>query len=153
MQAYRLSRRRVYRLSRLWKINLLLHNMPRLPPYRNAMMMSWQGRVFQFKLSLSSQPYFSYKFHVSFIALYLLVSSVGPDLDPNCLTLWRYSWNNFSKKLIILLKISRRPNSMQNYWVGKELKELCWEKSCLWSLWQGIAYLLSYNDKIESLKC
>ena len=24
--------------------------------------------------------------------------SVGPDLDPNCLTLWWYSWKNFFEK-------------------------------------------------------
>ena len=24
--------------------------------------------------------------------------NVGPDLDPNCLTLWWYSWNKFSKR-------------------------------------------------------
>ena len=27
--------------------------------------------------------------------------NVGPDLDPNCLTLWKYSWKNFLKKLIL----------------------------------------------------
>ena len=27
--------------------------------------------------------------------------SVGPDLDPNRLTLWWYSWKNFSKKTIL----------------------------------------------------
>ena len=32
---------------------------------------------------------------------------VGPGLDPNCLTLWWYSWKNFSKKLILKI-ISRR---------------------------------------------
>ena len=26
---------------------------------------------------------------------------VRPDLDPNCLTVWWYSWKNFSKKLIL----------------------------------------------------
>ena len=26
--------------------------------------------------------------------------NVGPDLDPNCLTLWRYFWKFFFKKLI-----------------------------------------------------
>ena len=33
--------------------------------------------------------------------------NIGPDLDPNCLKLLWYLWNNFSKKLI-LKKISRR---------------------------------------------
>ena len=33
--------------------------------------------------------------------------NVGPDVDPNCLILWLYSWKNFLKKLI-LKKISRR---------------------------------------------
>ena len=33
--------------------------------------------------------------------------NVGPYLDPSCLTLWWYSWKNFSKKLT-LKKISRR---------------------------------------------
>ena len=27
--------------------------------------------------------------------------NVGPDLDPNCLTLWWYSWKNFLKKFIL----------------------------------------------------
>ena len=27
--------------------------------------------------------------------------NIGPDLDPNCLTLWWYSWKKFSKKLIL----------------------------------------------------
>ena len=35
--------------------------------------------------------------------------NVGPDLDQICLTLWWYSWKNFSKKMI-LKKISRRQN-------------------------------------------
>ena len=30
--------------------------------------------------------------------------SVKPDLDPNCLSLWWYSWENFSKKLILKKK-------------------------------------------------
>ena len=34
--------------------------------------------------------------------------SVRPELDPNYLTLWWYSWNNFSKKSILEKKISRR---------------------------------------------
>ena len=33
--------------------------------------------------------------------------NVGPNLDPNCLTHWWYSWKNFSKQ-IVFLKISRR---------------------------------------------
>ena len=39
----------------------------------------------------------------------------------NWLTLWWYSWFFFLKKLI-LKKISRRQNSIQNYPAGKELK-------------------------------
>ena len=49
--------------------------------------------------------------------------NVRPDLDPNYLKLWWYSWNNFSKKLI-LKKISRRQKSMQNYPACKELTTL-----------------------------
>ena len=44
--------------------------------------------------------------------------NVRPDLDPNCLTLWWYSWKNFSKKMI-LKKKSADNKSMQNYPVGK----------------------------------
>ena len=46
--------------------------------------------------------------------------NVGPDLDPNCLTLWWYSWKIFLKKLI-LKKIHRQQKSMQNYPACKEL--------------------------------
>ena len=46
---------------------------------------------------------------------------VGPDLDPNCLTLWLFHLKNFLKKLIL---------SMQNYPACKELNWLfsfkCW---------------------------
>ena len=38
---------------------------------------------------------------------------VRPGLDPNCLTLWWYSWKIFWKKLI-LKKISRRQNFLKN---------------------------------------
>ena len=33
---------------------------------------------------------------------------VGPYLDPNCLTIWWYSWKIFLKKLIFKKKINRR---------------------------------------------
>ena len=36
--------------------------------------------------------------------------NVGPDLDQNCLTLWWYSWKNFSEKMI-LKKINRWLNT------------------------------------------
>ena len=49
--------------------------------------------------------------------------NVRPDLDPNYLKLWWYSWNNFSKKLIFK-EISRRQKSMQNYPACKELTTL-----------------------------
>ena len=49
-------------------------------------------------------------------------TNVGPDLDPNYLTLWRYTCKNFSKKLI-LKKICRRQKRMQNYLACKELIE------------------------------
>ena len=38
--------------------------------------------------------------------------NVGPDLDPNCLTLWWYSWKNFRKKLIL----ERNPQRMRKSW-------------------------------------
>ena len=44
---------------------------------------------------------------------------VRPDLDPICLTLFWYSWKNFSKKFI-LKKISRRQKCMKNFPGGKE---------------------------------
>ena len=44
--------------------------------------------------------------------------NVGPDLDPNCLTLRWYSVKK-SKKMI-LIKISRWQKNMQNYPGGKE---------------------------------
>ena len=50
--------------------------------------------------------------------------SVGPDLDPNCLTLWCYSWKSFLKKLFFIypackLELKRkgyntRPGNCQN---------------------------------------
>ena len=40
--------------------------------------------------------------------------NVGPDMGPNCLTRWWYSWKNFSKKLI-LQKISRWQKSIRNH--------------------------------------
>ena len=43
--------------------------------------------------------------------------NVGPDLDPNCLTLGWCSGKNFSKQLISK-KISRRQKNMQNYAVN-----------------------------------
>ena len=47
--------------------------------------------------------------------------NVGPDLDQNCLTLWSYSWKNFSKKLI-LKKISRRQKKRETKFpMAKEL--------------------------------
>ena len=32
---------------------------------------------------------------------YQAQQNVGPDLDPNCLTLWWHSWKNFLKKLLL----------------------------------------------------
>ena len=54
--------------------------------------------------------------------------NVGPDLDPNCLTLKWYSKKNFSK-MLILKKISRRQKSMKIFsggWGGggKELTDI-----------------------------
>ena len=43
---------------------------------------------------------------------------VGPDLDPNCLTLWWYSWKNFSKKMFLKKKKKKR---MTNYPACKKL--------------------------------
>ena len=40
--------------------------------------------------------------------------NVMPDLDPNYLTLWRFPWKIFSKKLI-LKKVSRRQKHIKNY--------------------------------------
>ena len=73
---------------------------------------------------------------MSDLMLYLLMSSadnlckqfgpdqawqnVGPDLDPNCLTLWWYSWKNYFKKLI-LKKSADDKKSMKNFPVGKDL--------------------------------
>ena len=34
--------------------------------------------------------------------------NIGPDLDPNCLTFWWYSWNYSSKNLILLNKNCRQ---------------------------------------------
>ena len=47
--------------------------------------------------------------------------NVGPDLDPNCLTLWWYSWKIFFK-ISIFKKIHRWQKSMQNYPACKELE-------------------------------
>ena len=44
---------------------------------------------------------------------------IGPEPDPNCLTL---RWLVFPKKMI-LKKISRQQKGMQNYPEGKELKK------------------------------
>ena len=49
--------------------------------------------------------------------------NIGPDLDPNCLTLWCYSWKIFLGK-VNLNKIHRWQKSMQNYPACKELKVL-----------------------------
>ena len=49
--------------------------------------------------------------------------NVGPDLDPNCMTLWWYSSKNFAKKLI-LEKISRRQKSMQIAHHAKSKKQV-----------------------------
>ena len=46
--------------------------------------------------------------------------NVGPVLDPNCLTLWKCSWENFWKKLI-LKNVSRRQKIMKNYQACKEV--------------------------------
>ena len=39
---------------------------------------------------------------------------VGPDLNPNCLTLWWYSWTIFFEK-VDFEKISRQQKSMKIY--------------------------------------
>ena len=41
--------------------------------------------------------------------------NVGSDLDPNCLTLWWYSWEIILEKLILKKIFHRRQKSMQNY--------------------------------------
>ena len=46
--------------------------------------------------------------------------NVGPDLDPNCLTLWWCSWKNFMKKVILKI-CSRRHKIMKNFPACKEL--------------------------------
>ena len=48
--------------------------------------------------------------------------NVGPDSDPNCLTLMVFLKDFFEK--VILKKIHRQQKSMQNYPACKELKEL-----------------------------
>ena len=40
--------------------------------------------------------------------------NVVPDLDPNFMTLWCYSWNNIVKK-VMLKNICRRQKIMENY--------------------------------------
>ena len=51
--------------------------------------------------------------------------NIWPDLDPNCFTVWWYSWKIFFKKLIFKKKkkenIHRWQKSMQNYPTCKEL--------------------------------
>ena len=47
-----------------------------------------------------------------------ILSSLS-DLNPNCLTLCWYSWNDISKKFILKKKNSRGQKSIRNYPVGK----------------------------------
>ena len=51
--------------------------------------------------------------------------NVGPDLGPNCWTLWWYSWNNFSKKLILyffgLHLLCKRPEAFMIPWTFQKL--------------------------------
>ena len=49
-------------------------------------------------------------------------TNVGPDLDPNCMTLKLYSWKKFSKRLVLKKSADDRKKSMKNYPGGKELK-------------------------------
>ena len=41
--------------------------------------------------------------------------NVLPDLCPNCLTLWLYSWKNISKKLILKKKSADNKKAWKNY--------------------------------------
>ena len=56
--------------------------------------------------------------------------NVGSDLDPNCLTLWWYSWKNFSKK-VDFKKIIRRHETYKIYLAGKELSSKYIKTNCL----------------------
>ena len=47
---------------------------------------------------------------------------IGPDLEPNCLTLLWYSWKIVLKKVNLKKKNPQMTKSMQNYPACKELK-------------------------------
>ena len=76
--------------------------------------------------------------------------NVGPDLNPNHLTLWWCSWKNFLKKWI-LKKSTDDNKSMKNYpacWV----KLPCWfiqraKNSKFWSLSPSISILCVYEQQ------
>ena len=76
--------------------------------------------------------------------------NVGPDLDPNYLTLWWYFWKNFSKKLIFK-KSADDIKSMQNYPVGKELK-LWYLPKCQWNVSALIFYSIVFQEIIKANK-
>ena len=57
------------------------------------------------------------------------VGPVGPDLDPNCLTLWWYSWKIFLKKKRKIKNNSQMTKSMQSYPGCKGLNQE-YEKHC-----------------------
>ena len=61
--------------------------------------------------------------------------NVGPDLVPNCLTFWWYSYKIFFEKVNFKKKIHRRQKSMQSYPACKELNRLT-------SRWDGKAEVL-----------
>ena len=48
--------------------------------------------------------------------------NVGPDLDPNCLTLWWYSWEIFFEKVNFEKKSTDDKKGMQSYPACKELR-------------------------------
>ena len=53
--------------------------------------------------------------------------NVGPDLNPNCLALWWYSWNSFWKKLIFKKSADGRQKKIRkNFPTCKELKRMVW---------------------------
>ena len=61
--------------------------------------------------------------------------NVGPDLDPNCLPFWWYSYKIFSEKVNFKKTSTDNKKSMQNYPACKELNRLT-------SRWDGKAEVL-----------
>ena len=74
--------------------------------------------------------------------------NVGPDLDPNYLTLWWYFWKNFSKK-VDFEKSADDNKSMKNYLVGKELK-LWYLPKCQRNVSALIFYSIVFQEMIKS---